>query len=318
LTRKRLLISLTVVVVALAAAAVFIYQRLQTDSVVLAIPSGELTFISDRNGTWDIFVLDTEGILYNLTADGDDQDYFASWSFQSDMINFLSSRSGEMGPAQVRPDGTDLKTLTIAEAVTTVLFEGRVDWDPAWSPGAEKLGWSSLRDFNLELYLSDPDGENRQRITRDAGRDWFMSWSPDGEYFTFSSDRAGNEDVYKYNLTDESMTRLTDNPADDIHAVWSLDGERILFVSERENGLVTGQLDIYLMEPDGSQQRPLDDEIFEGDPTYNADGSQVAFMSNESGTWSIYVMDADGGNVRRLTGDESNDLFPVWRPVAVD
>jgi Tol biopolymer transport system component len=37
-------------------------------------------------------------------------------------------------------------------------------------------------------------------------------------------------------------------------------------------------------------------------------------MSNESGQWNIYLMDADGSNVRRLTDGDSNNLYPVWVP----
>jgi TolB protein len=59
-----------------------------------------------------------------------------------------------------------------------------------------------------------------------------------------------------------------------------------------------------------------DGDSFSGDPAYSADGSEVVYMSNEDGHWHIYLMNADGTNVRRLTEGDADYLFPVWRPVA--
>jgi Tol biopolymer transport system component len=256
------------------------------------------------------------GTVRNLTGDGAGQDYFVSWAFNNDMLNFLSSRSGEMGPAQVRPDGSELRTLSILQAVLTVVREQRIHWDPAWSPDGERMVWSSVRDLNLEIYLADGDGENQVRLTEDSGRDWFPAWSPDGTRVAFNSDREGNENLYVIELESGELTQLTDHPADDIYAMWSLDGETILFVSERDHSLMTGQVDLFLMNADGSDPHLLGaDETFIGDPTYSSDGAQVAYVSNEEGSWSIYVMDAGRGDARRITGTEANDLFPVWRPV---
>ena len=42
--------------------------------------------------------------------------------------------------------------------------------------------------------------------------------------------------------------------------------------------------------------------------------AQIAFVSNRSGNWEIYVMDADGGNPRNLTKSLHNDWQPSWSP----
>lgn len=301
------------------AAALIIYRQIRSADVALGRPSGELAFNSDRTGVWDVFTMAPDGTVRDLTGDGAGQDYFVSWAFNNDMLNFLSSRSGEMGPAQVRPDGSELRTLSILQAVLTVFREQRIHWDPAWSPDGERMVWSSVRDLNLEIYLADGDGENQVRLTEDGGRDWYPAWSPDGTRVAFNSDRDGNENLYVIDLENGELTQLTDHPADDIYAMWSLDGETILFVSERDHSLMTGQVDLFLMNADGSDLHLLGaDETFLGDPTYSSDGAQVAYVSNEEGSWSIYVMDTGGGDARRITGTEANDLFPVWRPVPVE
>lgn len=317
---------LALLVVGLAVGVIVLLQQTQQPPIALGAPSGELSYTSNAAGDWDIYTLDSSGQPRRLTSEGSGDDYFASWSFEGDMINFLTDRSGDMGPGQVNPDGTGLRTLGIAQAITSLFFEGRLDWDPAWTAadvdGTVRVLWASLRDLNLEVYVRAGNSAEPVRLTEGGARDWFMAWSPDGTRILFSSDREGNENIYLMNADGSDLVQLTDDPMDDLHPVWSLDGQRILFVSERAFDLVDGQLDLYVMNLDGSDQRRLDvGEIFRGDPTYTADGAQVAYISNEAGDWNIYLTETDNletldtARIRRLTESDADDLFPVWRPV---
>jgi Tol biopolymer transport system component len=47
-------------------------------------------------------------------------------------------------------------------------------------------------------------------------------------------------------------------------------------------------------------------------PVWSPDGSAIAFASNRSQGREIYIMAADGTDVRRLTYNPDNDLNPVW------
>ena len=50
-------------------------------------------------------------------------------------------------------------------------------------------------------------------------------------------------------------------------------------------------------------------------PSWSPDGTKVAFSSNRDGNWEIYVMNADGSGVRRLTINRSaDDASPAWSP----
>jgi len=49
-------------------------------------------------------------------------------------------------------------------------------------------------------------------------------------------------------------------------------------------------------------------------PIWSPDGSKIVFCSNRDGKNEIYVMDADGSNVKRLTNNLANDAIPRWSP----
>ena len=53
-------------------------------------------------------------------------------------------------------------------------------------------------------------------------------------------------------------------------------------------------------------------------PTWSPDGKQIAFASSRDGDSDIYAMNADGGNVTKLTHDDTNrpafDSAPAWSP----
>jgi len=87
------------------------------------------------------------------------------------------------------------------------------------------------------------------------------------------------------------------------------------------NGLIAftskqnGNLDIYTVRSDGSEQANLtDNPANDYSPTWSPDGTRLAFVSNRDTNDNIYVMNADGSNLTRLTDDPGSDTNPVWSP----
>ncbi len=85
----------------------------------------------------------------------------------------------------------------------------------------------------------------------------------------------------------------------------------IVFESNRD-----GNQEIYRMNPDGSGQTNLSNDGAEDiNPVWSPDGSQVAFVSkretSEEGVQNIFVVNADGSNLRQLTHHFYAD-WPSW------
>ena len=88
------------------------------------------------------------------------------------------------------------------------------------------------------------------------------------------------------------------------------DGQLIAFSSTRN-----GDLDIYVMNADGSGVRQLTDNPgLDGSPAWSPGGGLIAFTSERDGDSDIYVMNADGSGVTRLTEHPGDDWGPDWSP----
>jgi TolB protein len=90
-----------------------------------------------------------------------------------------------------------------------------------------------------------------------------------------------------------------------------LAGHKFLITSVR-----TGETEIFLIDPDTGDaanltRSPNSEERY---PCWSPDGRQVAFTSNRDGTYNLYVMDAEGSNVRQLTDEKDPTVayMPSW------
>lgn len=85
---------------------------------------------------------------------------------------------------------------------------------------------------------------------------------------------------------------------------------KIAFVSDRD-----GNPEIYLMNPDGSNQTRLTDSPFvDGAPAWSSDGQKIAFFTERDGNYEIYSMSVDGTNLLNLTNNSWDDEDPDWSP----
>ena len=76
-----------------------------------------------------------------------------------------------------------------------------------------------------------------------------------------------------------------------------------------------GTRDIYLMNPDGSQQRKITHHRSQNiTPAWSPTGEQILFTSDRDGVWDLYLMDPDGTNVQRVFGKAAPRAVPAWFP----
>ena len=67
------------------------------------------------------------------------------------------------------------------------------------------------------------------------------------------------------------------------------------------------------MAANGSDAKALTSGSFDDrEPHWSPDGTRIAFSSDRSGNYDVWVLDVASGQVRQVTRDPANDFFPAW------
>jgi TolB protein len=91
--------------------------------------------------------------------------------------------------------------------------------------------------------------------------------------------------------------------------VWSPDGTQIAFASDRD-----GQVEVYVMDDDGTNLARLTNSTGSDEPRWSADGLKIMFTTNRDGNQEIYSMNANGSSQVNLTNHPDYDSEAGWQP----
>jgi len=284
------------------------------------------------------------GSLEQLTFGG--QNAEAYWSADDQWIIFQATPRGASCDQEftMRPDGSDLSLVSTGLGRTTCgyFFPGNEKIlyasthlggdecppDPDMSQG---YVWALYKDY--DIFTADPDGSNLQRLTDAPGYDAEATISRDGEWIVFTSARDGDLEIYKMRADGTDVTRLTNEPGYDGGPFFSYDGTKIVYRASHPEGealedyqrlLAQGlirpsQLDIWVMDADGSnKQRLTDNGRANFGPYFFPDGERIIFSSNMDAEspmvpdFDLYAINVDGTGLERITYAGDFDGFPMF------
>lgn len=181
---------------------------------------------------------------------------------------------------------------------------------PAISPDGKRVAFcSSFNKNNMDIYVSNLDGDNLRRLTTNRNIDSSPCWSPDGRRIAFTSGRTGTVQVYTMNADGSNQQRITFEGRYNDGADWSPDGRYIAY-SSRRGGSKTFDIKIHDLTTNQTYYVTRDVENDEN-PSFSPDGKQIAFASDRSGKYQIYTINIDGTDMTRLTSQGENK-HPSW------
>ena len=165
-----------------------------------------------------------------------------------------------------------------------------------------------------DVWVVDLARGGTSRLTFDPHGDGNPVWSPDGSRVVFDSNRLGGGPVNLYEKAasgagDDQL--LLQSDAEKYATSWSRDGQFILFT----NGAPKAKLGVWVLPLSGDRQPRalLQTTAFsQADGQFSPDGRFIAYDSNESGRWEVYVQSfpPSGGKWPISSG---GGLLPLWR-----
>jgi TolB protein len=185
--------------------------------------------------------------------------------------------------------------------------------DRALPPSREAEDYDTRR---LDLYVMDADGTHVKRLTHNFLTDVFPAVSRDGKRIAFTRDIDGYAQIFVMDSDGSHVRMLTHAHANSGLPAWSPDRKLIAFASDR-NSPDDGD-EIYVMKADGSDQHAVTRNLpgtNDAWPSWGPDGKRLVFARDAPSDSAIFVVDADGTGLRRLTRQkDSLDTQPAWSP----
>ncbi len=135
-------------------------------------------------------------------------------------------------------------------------------------------------------------------------------WSPDSDAILYEAQATGRNELRVYRFTNDAVQTLGGGQFSDQQADWHPDGDRIVFASQRhDSGLDLWELDL----PTGISWRISTLPGDESEPTWSADGRDLAYISERDGRWAL-MLRRHGEPDRTLVTSEQRVSAPAWRP----
>jgi Tol biopolymer transport system component len=170
-----------------------------------------------------------------------------------------------------------------------------------------------LPQTGMDLWLYDLKRATLMRFTFDSAFEHSATWSPDGKSVAFAARRDGLDRLYRKSTTGSGTEETLSTMNGTFPTDWSADGRFILFhASSLAEGQRTGW-DLWFVPVADRQPKPLVQSPFhEVGGALSPDGQWVAYASDESGAFEVYVQAFPGGGAKRIVSS-SGGAEPRWR-----
>lgn len=285
-------------------------------------PLGEIVFASNRDGDFDIYLMNGEGGEIRQLTDDDASDTTPRWSPDGAQIAFLSQRDNRgdnLSLYVMDADGGHMRSLSNAEiGITDTSFD--------WSPDGTQITFAFDPNYVFDSYTTTMDifavdvesGETTQ-ITNNEYADADPKWSPDGAQIAFLSYIADDSslaqfpDLFVVDVASRDVRRLTEDSASDVYHTWSADGGTLMFTSYGFDGA-----NVMLADMESGTIAPITDLALGNsfDAQWSPNGRQIMLdvrYFDERGT-ELGLLDADGNSYIVLAHNEYVGFDADWSP----
>ena len=247
---------------------------------------------------------------------------------QGDKIAYISDRNGYQNVYLMSAiDGKEIRTLVDGQRSES--FEELHFLRPgmSFSPDGKKLVMTAKSGAWDALYIIDVNTGDNEKYLMDMDGAFTTSWSPDGNRIAFVGNKNQKSDIYIFDLNTHTIEAMTNDIFTDDQPSWSPDSRYIAFVSDRGDYLSKDEIpadfdmgeydyeyrDVYILDTQTKEiQRRTNTPWEEAFPIFSPDGKKIAFTSDESGIFNVYLQDLETAEYYPVTNIMSGILQIGW------
>jgi len=212
-------------------------------------PDGKkISFSANRNGNYDLFVMDESGDnLVQLTASPED-DLDAAWAPDGQNVVFARRVKKIVG----KQSSIWILNMSSKQEKKLMPDFSRSNILPDYSPRAPLLVFTGSRTLGWDVFLFSFESGKYRGLT-EGGKACRPRFSPDGQKIVYVSHKTGGKgDIWTMNWDGSSQQRITERDETfDYFPSWSPDGKQVVFCSNLKSAYADkGDWDLYLVNPE--------------------------------------------------------------------
>jgi tRNA A-37 threonylcarbamoyl transferase component Bud32 len=280
----------------------------QADSGAVYSSAGYLLFLRGAvlmAQPFDAQALTLSGDARPLAADaaaGNLSSYAVFSTAGRDVLAYIRTRSGNDG--QLKWFDRSGRELSAIGSPPGVDYQ-----NPSLSPDQTRVAVSSMdpHSGNWDIWVIDLDSMIPTRITSDPAQDADAVWSPDSKEIGFISNRGGSFGLYRKRLGGNGAEELLLKTATEPRMTdWTSDGRFLIYELN---------WDVFALPLTGTNRSPIPiatTAFKEYGASTSADGRWIAYASNESGEYQVYIQSFPKPGERKRVSTVFG-IHPRWR-----
>ena len=294
--------------------------RLTTDPTDEVTPrwspdGGTLAFLSDHGNGASVYLIPARGGEERRLVDTHlpwlEE---AGWVLRALGASPWSADSSQLLFSRFLPAGEiaiwKVDVRTGAQTQITRPAPGIHDLYASWSPDGARIAFSRDERGQQSLWVSGTQGADPEVLLSDANQNGAPAWSADGRRVIFVSDRSGPRSLWEVDVSSRRVRQLTSGRGYATLPVVSRDGSVAYTEYTHQVDLYWGRVD----QPAEKHQRLTSHTHSNFGGRISPDGRRVAYHSDRTGNWDLWLLDRETGAERNLTNHPATDIMGDWSP----